>query len=152
MKGVSSFSAIFPRAHVYGKCLIYVTHSLSQIFTVAASPSLGWKLYLPSSTFFSGAMSSAHGNAVYTSPSAWDTRSLSRECAAGSSPYVATRTIPSSWRALLCTQATILPHDMLKVHGGEKRKEKPRKHGRRSAWISSFVYGWLFYITRSQPD
>lgn len=56
---------------------------------------------------------------------------------------------------LLRTRATPLPHDMLKVHGGEKRKEKPREHGRWSARNFRFrVRSVLPTIARSRlrPD
>lgn len=120
---------------------------LSQIFTVAASPGLGLKtLSSPGSTFFSGAVSSARTAMQFIRrPRPWDTRSLSRECAAGSPPSVATRTIPSSRRGLLRTQATLLPHDMLKVHRWRETEGETAKT--REGWpgrISSSVSGRLF--------
>lgn len=66
----------------------------------------------------------------------------------GTSPSVATQDY-SAFRGVCSPHAAmLLPHDMLKVYmyGSGKRKAKPRKHGRWSAWIPGFMSGWILCI------
>jgi hypothetical protein len=134
-EGLHSLPSFDFRTCVYD----FITRSLS--FPNLRAARLDRRLYLEH--FLAARVSSMHNNAQFIRHLlSWDTRSPSREWPVPT-PSVAMR--DDSISGVLLHTATLLPHDMLKVYSGGKRKEKPRKHGRWSVWIPGFMSGWLFY-------